>query len=161
MSAAVVMPIEREVIRCGHCKLQQYRTAADVCRRCKVSTAPPADLEPEQEPVTPASVQVPETCDPLALAVGRTIAARRKQLGITQRDLAGRMKVVRTYISKVENSRTMPAIENLERFARALRMPLYRLMYDVDCRRLMLELARSYATKDVPIEVSAHIERAS
>jgi transcriptional regulator with XRE-family HTH domain len=36
----------------------------------------------------------------------------------------------RVYISRVENGHTVPAIETLEKFARALEVPLYALFYD-------------------------------
>ena len=31
---------EREVLRCESCKLVQYRTSSDICRRCKKSLLP-------------------------------------------------------------------------------------------------------------------------
>jgi transcriptional regulator with XRE-family HTH domain len=38
------------------------------------------------------------------------------------------------YISRVENGHTVPAVETLERFARALDVPIYQLFYDRDER---------------------------
>lgn len=40
------------------------------------------------------------------------------------------MHTLRCYISRVENSYTVPAIETLEKLARALEVPLYQLFYD-------------------------------
>jgi transcriptional regulator with XRE-family HTH domain len=40
--------------------------------------------------------------------------------------------LLRCYISRVENGHTVPAIETLEKIARALELPLYQLMYDGD-----------------------------
>jgi transcriptional regulator with XRE-family HTH domain len=34
------------------------------------------------------------------------------------------------YISRVENGHTVPAVETLEKFARALEVPMYELFYD-------------------------------
>src|SRR5712664_692224 len=39
-------------------------------------------------------------------------------------------RLLRCYISRVENGHTVPAIETLEKLARAMEMPLYQLMYD-------------------------------
>ena len=36
----VVAAAEREVLRCEHCKLVQFRTANDVCRKCRKSLLP-------------------------------------------------------------------------------------------------------------------------
>jgi transcriptional regulator with XRE-family HTH domain len=38
--------------------------------------------------------------------------------------------LLRCYISRVENGHTVPAIETLEKLARALEVPLYQLFYD-------------------------------
>jgi len=41
-----------------------------------------------------------------------------------------RTGLLRCYISRVENGHTVPAVETLEEFARALEVPLYQLFYD-------------------------------
>jgi len=41
-----------------------------------------------------------------------------------------RTGLLRCYISRVENGHTVPAIETLEKLARALECPLYQLFYD-------------------------------
>lgn len=38
--------------------------------------------------------------------------------------------MLRCYISRVENGHTIPSIETLEKFARALEVPMYQLFYD-------------------------------
>jgi transcriptional regulator with XRE-family HTH domain len=38
----------------------------------------------------------------------------------------------RCYVSRVENGHTVPAIETIEKFARALEVPVYQLFYDGD-----------------------------
>ena len=38
--------------------------------------------------------------------------------------------MLRCYISRVENGHTVPAVETLEKFARALEVPTYQLFYD-------------------------------
>lgn len=54
--------------------------------------------------------------------------ARRKKL--SQGDIEKRTGLLRCYISRVENGHTVPAIETLEKMARALEVPLYQLFYD-------------------------------
>ena len=39
---------------------------------------------------------------------------------------------MRPYISRVENGHTVPAIETIEKFARALEVPIYQLFYEGD-----------------------------
>ena len=38
--------------------------------------------------------------------------------------------LLRCYISRVENGHTIPAVETLEKMARALEIPMYQLLYD-------------------------------
>jgi len=38
--------------------------------------------------------------------------------------------LLRSYISRVENGHTVPAVETLEKMARAMEMPLYQILYD-------------------------------
>jgi len=61
------------------------------------------------------------------------IAERLKQLrevkNLSQGDIEKRTGLLRCYISRVENGHTVPAIETLEKLARALEVPLYQLFY--------------------------------
>ncbi len=61
------------------------------------------------------------------------LAARLKDLreakGLSQGDMEERTGLLRCYISRVENGHTVPAVETLEKFARALEVPLYQLVY--------------------------------
>jgi len=62
----------------------------------------------------------------------KRICELRKEKGLSQADVAKRMGVRRSYISRVENGHTVPSLETLERFAAALETPLYRLFYEGD-----------------------------
>lgn len=62
--------------------------------------------------------------------IGERIRAVRERKKLTQRDIEERSKLLRCYISRVENGHTVPAIETLEKFARAVEIPLYQLFYD-------------------------------
>ena len=49
---------------------------------------------------------------------------------LSQGDIEKRTGLLRCYISRVENGHTVPAIETLEKLARALEVPMYQLFYD-------------------------------
>jgi transcriptional regulator with XRE-family HTH domain len=54
----------------------------------------------------------------------------RESKNFSQGDIEKRTGLLRCYISRVENGHTVPAIETLEKLARALEVPLYQLFYD-------------------------------
>src|SRR5438309_8417803 len=54
----------------------------------------------------------------------------REQKKLSQGDIEKRTGLLRCYISRVENGHTVPAIETLEKLARALEVPMYQLFYD-------------------------------
>jgi transcriptional regulator with XRE-family HTH domain len=54
----------------------------------------------------------------------------REQKNLSQGDIEKRTGLLRCYLSRVENGHTVPAIETLEKLARALEVPLYHLLYD-------------------------------
>jgi transcriptional regulator with XRE-family HTH domain len=56
----------------------------------------------------------------------------REDKKLSQGDIEKRTGLLRCYISRVENGHTVPALETLEKFARALEVPLYQLLYDGD-----------------------------
>ncbi len=54
------------------------------------------------------------------LNLANSIRSLRLRSGLSQRQLAGRMAVPRTYVSKIENEKATPTLSSLERLARAL-----------------------------------------
>jgi transcriptional regulator with XRE-family HTH domain len=62
--------------------------------------------------------------------IGHRLRSVREEKKLSQGDIEQRSGLLRCYISRVENGHTVPAIETLEKMARALEMPLYQLMYD-------------------------------
>jgi transcriptional regulator with XRE-family HTH domain len=62
--------------------------------------------------------------------IGHRITSLREEKRLSQGDIERRTGLLRCYISRVENGHTVPAIETLEKIARALEMPLYQMMYD-------------------------------
>jgi len=62
--------------------------------------------------------------------IGDRLRALREEKKLSQGDIEKRTGLLRCYISRVENGHTVPAIETLEKMARALEVPLYQLFYD-------------------------------
>jgi|SRR5467141_1623370 transcriptional regulator with XRE-family HTH domain len=64
--------------------------------------------------------------------IGNRLRSVREEKNLSQGDIEQRTGLLRCYISRVENGHTVPAIETLEKMARALELPLYQLMFDGD-----------------------------
>src|SRR6201987_236825 len=56
----------------------------------------------------------------------------REDKKLSQGDIEKRTGLLRCYISRVENGHPVPAIETLEKLARALEVPMYQLFYEGD-----------------------------
>jgi transcriptional regulator with XRE-family HTH domain len=65
-----------------------------------------------------------------AMVIGERLKALREQKKMSQGDIEKRTGLLRVYISRVENGHTVPSIETLEKFARALEVPMYALFYE-------------------------------
>jgi transcriptional regulator with XRE-family HTH domain len=116
----------REVLRCDHCSLVQFRTANSLCRRCHK----PIEIEEiEPEPAPLAIVPQPSE-EEGGIQVAGAVRDLRHMRNLSQRQLAGRMGVPRTYISKIENGKAMPTLSSLERLARALQVEIASLLRD-------------------------------
>jgi transcriptional regulator with XRE-family HTH domain len=66
--------------------------------------------------------RVPESVPSNQLPVAAAIRSLRLRAGLSQRQLAQRMNVPRTYVSKIENEKACPTLSSLERLAGALRV---------------------------------------
>src|SRR6202140_1197387 len=64
------------------------------------------------------------------MVIGNRLRELRESKQLSQGDIEKRTGLLRCYISRVENGHTVPAIETLEKMARALEVPMYRLFYD-------------------------------
>jgi transcriptional regulator with XRE-family HTH domain len=69
---------------------------------------------------------MPSSPDP-QYALGRAIRMRREELGISQQLLADDASVNATWISHVESGRQNPSWATVDRIARALGWPMWRL----------------------------------
>jgi transcriptional regulator with XRE-family HTH domain len=64
------------------------------------------------------------------MVIGERLKDLREHKKMSQGDIEKRTGLLRCYISRVENGHTIPAIETLEKLARALEVPLYQIFYD-------------------------------
>lgn len=132
MATTLVSVETREVVRCEFCRLMQYRTTNSLCRRCHR----PLDIE---EPVHLAPQLVASPAGPSSAEAGLQVAGQvreiRRARHLSQRQLAMRMEVPRTYISKIENGKAIPTLGSLERLAHALEVDMCQLVRDTRSRR--------------------------
>jgi transcriptional regulator with XRE-family HTH domain len=117
--ATTLAPVDaREVVRCDRCYLVQFRTINNLCRRCHESLDEDepeiVEVLPEPQPMEPTS------SGPGYLNLAASIRALRLRGGLSQRQLATRMAVPRTYVSKIENEKATPTLSSLARLANAL-----------------------------------------
>jgi transcriptional regulator with XRE-family HTH domain len=64
------------------------------------------------------------------MEIGERLKAIREQKDLSQGDVEKRTGLLRCYISRVENGHTVPAIETIEKLARAMELPMYALFYE-------------------------------
>ena len=64
------------------------------------------------------------------MVIADRLRALREEKRLSQGDIEKRTGLLRCYISRVENGHTVPAIETLEKMARAMEIPMYQLFYD-------------------------------
>jgi transcriptional regulator with XRE-family HTH domain len=92
------------------------------------------------------------------MIISDRLRAVREAKNLSQGDIEERTGLLRCYISRVENGHTVPAIETLEKLARALEVPLYQLFYDgeeppelpnLPKRRTAADIAWGSSGKDV------------
>jgi transcriptional regulator with XRE-family HTH domain len=132
MATTPVSAETREVLRCDFCGLVQYRTTNSLCRKCHkaLDVEEPAPLAPQlvSSQPSPASAEA-------GLQVAGQVREIRRARHLSQRQLAGRMQVPRTYISKIENGKAIPTLGSLERLAAALNVDVCQLVRDARSRR--------------------------
>jgi transcriptional regulator with XRE-family HTH domain len=120
---------QRDVLRCDHCSLVQFRTNNAMCRRCHKCL----EVELPELPTAPLAL-VPPAEAREGLQVATAVRDLRHVRNLSQRQLAARMGVPRTYISKIENGKAMPTLSSLDRLARALKVDIAALLRDANTR---------------------------
>ena len=123
----MMAPVEqREVVRCDHCSLVQFRTSNAMCRRCRKAL----EVDEPEPAVAVLSLVTKDETPSGGLQVASAVRDLRHVRNLSQRQLAARMNVPRTYISKIENGKAIPTLGSLERLAAALDVDISQLVRD-------------------------------
>jgi transcriptional regulator with XRE-family HTH domain len=64
------------------------------------------------------------------MVIGDRLRELREGKELSQGDIEKRTGLLRCYISRVENNHTVPAVNTLEKLARALEVPMYQLFHE-------------------------------
>jgi transcriptional regulator with XRE-family HTH domain len=83
------------------------------------------------------------------MIIGERLRELREEKKLSQGDIEKRTGLLRCYLSRVENGHTVPAIETLEKLARALEVPLYRLFYEGEEPPKMPNLPKRTTADDI------------
>ena len=83
------------------------------------------------------------------MIIGDRLRALREEKKLSQGDIEKRTGLLRCYISRVENGHTVPAIETLEKMARAFEVPMYELFYDGEEPPKMPNLPKRRSADDI------------
>lgn len=82
------------------------------------------------------------------MEIGYRLRMLREDKKLSQGDIEKRTGLLRCYISRVENGHTVPAIETLQKMARALEIPMYQLFYYGDQPPELPKLLKKNNTED-------------
>src|SRR5258707_1047385 len=66
------------------------------------------------------------------MVMGNLLKKLRKSKHLSKGEIKKRSGLLRCYISGVKNGHTVPSVETLEKMARSLEVPMYRLFHDGD-----------------------------
>ena len=83
------------------------------------------------------------------MIIGDRLREMREEKKLSQGDIEKRTGLLRCYVSRVENGHTVPAIETLEKLARALEIPLYQLFYEGEEPPTLPNLLKRRSSADI------------
>jgi len=81
--------------------------------------------------------------------IGERLRALREEKKLSQGDIEKKTGLLRCYVSRVENGHTVPSVETLEKFARALEVPMYQLFYDGEAPPKLPRLPKRKSADDI------------
>ncbi len=90
------------------------------------------------------------------MLIGKRLREIREAKNLSQGDIEQRTGLIRHYVSRVENGHTVPALETLERFARALEVPVYALFYEEEQTKLPSRKSSEYGKDARDLEQLRH-----
>jgi transcriptional regulator with XRE-family HTH domain len=134
-----ILPIsERQTVHCPHCKLNQFVTASNRCRRCRLSLDSSVDPEPEQMRLVPGAAAHNWQRD---MPWGVLLHEMRVAAGLSQVQLANKIRGQRTFISKLEARQSPPHFQTVLKLACALNVPESVLVDNAEMARELCEQA--------------------
>jgi transcriptional regulator with XRE-family HTH domain len=83
------------------------------------------------------------------MLIGDRLRSLREEKKLSQGDIEKRTGLLRCYVSRVENGHTVPAVETIEKFARALEVPVYQLFYDGEKPPALPNLPKRKTSDDI------------
>jgi transcriptional regulator with XRE-family HTH domain len=83
------------------------------------------------------------------MIIGDRLREIREEKKLSQGDVEKRIGLLRCYISRVENGHTVPAIETLEKLARAFEVPMYQLFYEGEEPAKLPNLVRRKSSDEI------------
>jgi transcriptional regulator with XRE-family HTH domain len=83
------------------------------------------------------------------MIIGDRLRAIREEKNLSQGDIEKRTGLLRCYVSRVENGHTVPALDTIEKFARALEVPLYQLFYEGEKPPTLPHLPKRRTSDDI------------
>jgi transcriptional regulator with XRE-family HTH domain len=83
------------------------------------------------------------------MIIGDRLRALREEKKFSQGEIEKRTGLLRCYTSRVENGHTVPSVDTLEKYARALEVPMYKLFYDGEEPPKLAKLPKRETADDV------------
>src|ERR1700739_2563558 len=83
------------------------------------------------------------------MIIGDRLRVLREEKNFSQGEVEKRTGLLRCYISRVENGYTVPNVETLEKFARALEVPIFQLFYEGEEPPKLAKLPKRETADDV------------
>ena len=68
------------------------------------------------------------------MELGHRLRARRQELGLSLRELAGRVGLTASFLSQIERDLASPSIESLRKISDALEVPVFHFLLDPDAK---------------------------
>jgi transcriptional regulator with XRE-family HTH domain len=83
------------------------------------------------------------------VVIGERLRVLHEEKYLSQGDIEKKTGLLRCYVSRVENGQTIPSVETLEKFARALEVPMYQLFYDGEEPPKLPNLLKRKSAEDI------------
>ena len=83
------------------------------------------------------------------MIIGERLRMLREQKNLSQGEVESRTGLLRCYTSRVEHGHTVPSVATLEKYARALEVPMYKLFYEGEEPPKLVKLPKHETADDV------------